>query len=50
VCAWPLPARSAAQELFNYVGRVFSLKTTLLVAEQMLDRIEQLHSRNFIHR
>ena len=28
----------------------FSLKTVLMLAEQMITRVEYLHTRNFIHR
>eukprot|EP01083_Nonionella_stella_P274513 931864_1 len=38
------------EDLFNYCGRNFSLKTILLLAQQMLDRIESVHSFEFIHR
>eukprot|EP01084_Bolivina_argentea_P276035 470882_1 len=38
------------EDLFNYCGRCFSLKTILLLAQQMLDRIESVHSFEFIHR
>ncbi|XP_036595758.1 casein kinase I-like [Trichosurus vulpecula] len=38
------------EDLFNYCSRSFSLKTVLLLAEQMITRIEYLHSKNFIHR
>lgn len=38
------------EELFNTCGRVFSVKTTLLIAEQMLCRIEYLHHKSFLHR
>lgn len=38
------------EDLFTFSNRKFSLKTTLLVADQMLDRIEFVHSRHFLHR
>ena len=38
------------EDLFCYCGRQFSLKTTLMVAEQMLRRIEHFHSCYFLHR
>lgn len=38
------------EELFTKCNRKFSLKTTLLIADQMISRIEYVHSRNFVHR
>ncbi|KNZ62131.1 uncharacterized protein VP01_130g9 [Puccinia sorghi] len=38
------------EDLFNLCGRRFSLKTVLLLSEQLLCRVEQLHSRGFLHR
>ncbi|XP_067133196.1 uncharacterized protein [Centruroides vittatus] len=38
------------EELFEYCGRQFTLKTTLMLAVDMLNRIEYLHSKDYIHR
>eukprot|EP00826_Nyctotherus_ovalis_P006366 TRINITY_DN11497_c0_g2_i3.p1 TRINITY_DN11497_c0_g2~~TRINITY_DN11497_c0_g2_i3.p1 ORF type:complete len:248 (-),score=38.23 TRINITY_DN11497_c0_g2_i3:456-1199(-) len=38
------------EDLLNYCDRRFSLATAVLTVEQMLERIEHLHARNFIHR
>lgn len=38
------------EELFNYCKRLFSLKTVLMLAIQMLERIELVQSNHFIHR
>eukprot|EP01061_Rhynchopus_euleeides_P022119 TRINITY_DN3603_c0_g1_i1.p1 TRINITY_DN3603_c0_g1~~TRINITY_DN3603_c0_g1_i1.p1 ORF type:complete len:331 (+),score=142.55 TRINITY_DN3603_c0_g1_i1:112-1104(+) len=38
------------EELFSYCNRKLSLKTTLFLAEQLLQRIEYLHTKNIIHR
>ena len=38
------------EDLFNYCKRKFTLLTTLMVVEQMVSRIEFIHSRNFLHR
>ncbi|EME31648.1 casein kinase 1 isoform 1 [Galdieria sulphuraria] len=40
----------SVEDLFNFCHRKFSLKTILLLADQMLCRVEYVHSRSFIHR
>lgn len=38
------------EDLFNFCHRRFSLKTVLMLADQMIQRIEYVHSRSFLHR
>ncbi|KAM0969616.1 hypothetical protein ACFX13_018112 [Malus domestica] len=38
------------EDLFVYCGRKFSLKTVLMLADQMITRIEFAHSKGFLHR
>ncbi|CAF1059136.1 unnamed protein product [Rotaria sordida] len=38
------------EDLFNFCSRKFSLKTVLLLADQMVSRVDFIHSKNFIHR
>jgi serine/threonine protein kinase len=38
------------EDQFNKCGRRFTLKTVLMLADQMLERVELMHSRHLIHR
>lgn len=38
------------EDLFNFCGRKFSMKTVLLLADQLISRIEYVHFKGFIHR
>lgn len=38
------------EDLFHYCNQKLSLKTTLILGEQVLSRLEYMHSKNFIHR
>lgn len=38
------------EDLFNFCGRKFTLKTVLMLADQMIGRVEYVHNKNFIHR
>jgi casein kinase I homolog HRR25 len=37
------------EDLFNFCNRKFSLKTVLLLADQLISRIEYIHAKSFIH-
>lgn len=37
------------EDLFNFCDRKFSLKTVLLLADQLISRIEYIHSKSMIH-
>lgn len=37
------------EDLFNYCGRIFSLKTVLMLADQIITRLQHIHSKNIIH-
>ena len=41
---------SSLEELFRKCGRKFSLKTVLMLADQMIQRVEYIHSRLYLHR
>nr|XP_044995329.1 casein kinase I-like [Jaculus jaculus] len=38
------------EDLFNICSRRFTMKTVLMLADQMISRIEYVHTRSFIHR
>ncbi|KAL2534069.1 casein kinase 1-like protein 2 [Abeliophyllum distichum] len=38
------------EDLFNSCSRKLSLKTVLMLADQMINRIEFIHSKSFLHR
>ncbi|KAM5292620.1 casein kinase I-like [Ctenodactylus gundi] len=38
------------EDLFNFCSRRFTMKTVLMLADQMISRVEYVHMKNFIHR
>ncbi|KAF8111584.1 hypothetical protein N665_0074s0111 [Sinapis alba] len=38
------------EDLFNYCNRKLSLKTVLMLADQIINRVEYMHTRGFLHR
>ena len=38
------------EKLLKYAKGKFSLKTVLLLADQMISRLEHLHSKGYVHR
>ncbi|KAL7152383.1 hypothetical protein ABFS83_04G093600 [Erythranthe nasuta] len=38
------------EDLFNFCSRKLSLKTVLMLADQMINRVEYIHSKSFLHR
>jgi serine/threonine protein kinase len=37
------------EDLFNYCGQRFSLRTVLMLADQLIRRFQYIHSKGFIH-
>lgn len=38
------------EDLFTFCSRRFTIKTVLMLADQMIGRIEYVHCKHFIHR
>ena len=38
------------EDLFNLCNRKFSLKSILILIDQMIQRVEYVHSKHFLHR
>ena len=38
------------EDLFNFCHRRFTMKTVLMLADQMISRVEFIHNKSFIHR
>ncbi|MBA0852066.1 hypothetical protein Goshw_000741 [Gossypium schwendimanii] len=38
------------EDLYNYCNRKLSLKSVLMLADQLINRVEFMHSRGFLHR
>jgi casein kinase 1 len=38
------------EDLFSYCGRKFSLKTVLMLGDQMISRLSYVHQKGFLHR
>lgn len=37
-------------DLFEICGKVFSLKTTLMIGLQLITRLEELHNNHYLYR
>ncbi|GMP44785.1 hypothetical protein CsSME_00013566 [Camellia sinensis var. sinensis] len=42
--------KPSVEDLFNFCSRKLSLKTILMLADQMINRVESVHSKSFLHR
>ena len=38
------------EDLFNFCQRQFSLKTVLMLIDQAIERVQQMHEQSLIHR
>lgn len=38
------------EDLFKHCDNIFSLKTVLMIVDQLIQRIEYIHAKNFLHR
>jgi len=38
------------EDLFSFCNRKLEMKTVLMLADQMINRVEYVHAKNFIHR
>ena len=41
---------SSLEDMFNFCNRRLSIKSSLMLVDQMICRVEYIHSKNFIHR
>ena len=38
------------EDLFNMCSRKFTLKSSIMLVDQMISRIQYMHTKNFLHR